>query len=100
MAYVTLLFTAFLHDFKSDFKCAYACAALIVTSEYTPKVCPFSPPPALLKVTKIKMVFSTDDSLLKMLYLATMDITKKGQSPIELGSDILPVEYLLEEKLS
>ena len=31
----------------------------------------------LRKVTKAKSVFSTDDSLLKMLYLAMMDITKK-----------------------
>ncbi|GHV50494.1 hypothetical protein FACS1894216_02800 [Synergistales bacterium] len=31
----------------------------------------------LRKVTKSKMVFPTDDSLLKMLYLAMMDITKK-----------------------
>ena len=31
----------------------------------------------LRKVTKSKTVFSSDDSLLKMLYLATMDITKK-----------------------
>jgi transposase-like protein len=31
----------------------------------------------LRKVTKSKGVFPTDDSLLKMLYLATMDITKK-----------------------
>ena len=31
----------------------------------------------LRKVTKNKSVFSTDDSLLKMLYLAMMDITKK-----------------------
>ena len=31
----------------------------------------------LRKVTKNKSVFPTDDSLLKMLYLATMDITKK-----------------------
>ena len=29
------------------------------------------------KVTKFKSVFPTDDSLLKMLYLAMMDITKK-----------------------
>lgn len=29
------------------------------------------------KVTKSKMVFPSDDSLLKMLYLAMMDITKK-----------------------
>ena len=31
----------------------------------------------LRKVTKCKTVFPSDDSLLKMLYLATMDITKK-----------------------
>ena len=31
----------------------------------------------LCKVTKSKSVFPTDDSLLKMLYLAMMDITKK-----------------------
>ena len=31
----------------------------------------------LRKVTKAKSVFPTDDSLLKMLHLAMMDITKK-----------------------
>ena len=31
----------------------------------------------LRKVTKGKSVFPTDDSLLKMLYLAMIDITKK-----------------------
>ncbi len=31
----------------------------------------------LRKVTKSKSVFSTDDSLLKILYLAMIDITKK-----------------------
>ena len=31
----------------------------------------------LRKVTKAKSVFPTDDSLLKMLYLAMMDITRK-----------------------
>ncbi len=31
----------------------------------------------LRKVTKSKTVFPTDDSLFKMLYLATMDITQK-----------------------
>ena len=31
----------------------------------------------LRKVTKTKSVFPTDDSLLKMLYLAMMDIAKK-----------------------
>ncbi|MPM29436.1 hypothetical protein SDC9_75976 [bioreactor metagenome] len=31
----------------------------------------------LRKVTKAKSVFPTDDSLLKMVYQATMDISKK-----------------------
>jgi putative transposase len=31
----------------------------------------------LRKVTKAKSVFSYDESLLKILYLATLDITKK-----------------------
>ncbi|OWZ83687.1 hypothetical protein CDO51_06970 [Natranaerobius trueperi] len=31
----------------------------------------------LRKVTKSKSIFPTDESLLKMLYLAIMDITKK-----------------------
>ena len=31
----------------------------------------------LRKVTKAKSVFPADDSLLKMLYLAMMDITRK-----------------------
>lgn len=34
----------------------------------------------LRKVTKSKTVFPTDDSLLKMLHLAMMDITKKWTS--------------------
>ncbi|MBI9030769.1 IS256 family transposase [bacterium] len=34
----------------------------------------------LRKVTKSKSIFPTDDSLFKMLYLATMDITKKWTS--------------------
>nr|WP_242957431.1 transposase [Clostridium perfringens] len=31
----------------------------------------------LRKVTKIKTAFHTDEALLKILYIATMDITKK-----------------------
>ena len=34
----------------------------------------------LRKVTKSRTVFPTDDSLLKLLYLATQDITKKWTS--------------------
>lgn len=36
----------------------------------------------LRKVTKSKTIFPTDESLLKMLYLATMDITKKWTQSI------------------
>ena len=35
----------------------------------------------LRKVTKSKTIFPSDDSLLKMLYLAMMDITKKWTGP-------------------
>lgn len=35
----------------------------------------------LKKVSKSKSIFPTDDSLLKMLYLAMMDITKKMDWP-------------------
>jgi putative transposase len=37
----------------------------------------------LRKVTKPKSIFPTDDSLFKMLYLATMDITKKWTGRIQ-----------------
>ena len=39
----------------------------------------------LRKVTKSKTVFPSDDSLLKMLYLAMMDITKNGQATDRIG---------------
>ena len=42
----------------------------------------------LRKVTKTKSVFPTDDSLLKMLYLAMMDITKKWTGRRQDGSII------------
>jgi putative transposase len=49
----------------------------------------------LRKVTKIKTVFPSDDSLLKMLYLATMDITKKWTGHgARLGADSLPAGNL------
>ena len=41
----------------------------------------------LRKVTKAKSVFPTDDSLLKMLYLAMMDITKNGLETAGLERD-------------
>ena len=39
----------------------------------------------LRKVTKSKTVFPSDESLLKMLYLAMMDITKNGQGTDRIG---------------
>lgn len=36
----------------------------------------------LRKVTKSKSIFPSDESLLKMLYLATMDISKKWSQPV------------------
>jgi transposase-like protein len=55
----------------------------------------------LRKVTKSKTVFPTDDSLLKMLYLATMDITKKwtGQRQ-DWGQIQSQLEIFFEERLS
>ena len=40
----------------------------------------------LRKVTKSKAVFPNDDALLKMLYLAQVDITKNGQDGAETGA--------------
>ena len=40
----------------------------------------------LRKVTKSKAVFPNDDALLKMLYLAQVDITKNGQDVAETGA--------------
>ncbi len=44
----------------------------------------------LRKVTKSKTVFPTDDSLLKMLYLAMIDITKKWTGPVRTGDRSIP----------
>lgn len=55
----------------------------------------------LRKVTKSKTVFPTDDSLLKMLYLATMDITKKWTGHRQDGSQIhSQLEIYFEERLT
>ena len=40
----------------------------------------------LRKVTKAKSMFPTDDSLLKMLYLAMVDITKSGLAADRIGA--------------
>ncbi len=39
----------------------------------------------LRKITKSKTIFPSDDSLLKMLYLATMDISKMDRTSSESG---------------
>ena len=54
----------------------------------------------LRKVTKSKTVFPSDDSLLKMLYLATMDITKKWTGRRRDWSQIrAQLEICFEERL-
>ena len=54
----------------------------------------------LRKVTKNKTVFPSDDSLLKMLYLATMDITKKWTGRRRDWSQIrAQLEIYFEERL-
>ncbi len=55
----------------------------------------------LRKVTKSKTVFPSDDSLLKMLYLATMDITKKWTSHRQDWGQIhSQLEIYFEERLT
>lgn len=51
----------------------------------------------LRKATKSKTVFSTDDSLLKMLHLTMVDITRPSQ---ELGQIHSQLEIYFEECLS
>ncbi len=53
----------------------------------------------LRKVTKSKIVFPTDDSLLKMLNLAMIDITKNGQVAAMTGVKfILSLSYFLKNE--
>ena len=55
----------------------------------------------LRKVTKSKTVFPSDDSLLKMLYLAMMDITKKWTGHRQdWGQIYSQLEIFFEERLS
>ena len=55
----------------------------------------------LRKVTKSKTVFPSDDSLLKMLYLATMDITKKWTGHRhDWGQIYSQLEIYFEERLA
>lgn len=44
----------------------------------------------LRKVTKSKIIFPSDDSLLKMLYLAMIDITKKWTGTVRIGVGFVP----------
>ena len=54
----------------------------------------------LRKVTKSKTVFPSDDSLLKMLYLATMDFTKKWTGHWQdWGQIYSQLEIYFEERL-
>ncbi len=54
----------------------------------------------LRKVTKSKSVFPTDESLLKMLYLATIDITKKWTGKRkDWGQIVCQFEIYFEERL-
>ena len=54
----------------------------------------------LRKVTKSKTIFQSDDSLLKMLYLAMMDITKKWTGHCQDGGQICSqLEIYFEERL-
>ena len=51
----------------------------------------------LRKVTKNRGVFPTDESLLKMLYLATMDITGNGPGDVRIGPRSMPSwKYILK----
>jgi len=55
----------------------------------------------LRKVTKSKTIFPSDDSLLKMLYLAMMDITKKWTGQRQDGGVIhSQLEIYFEERLA
>ncbi|WP_180952302.1 IS256 family transposase [Lachnoclostridium edouardi] len=55
----------------------------------------------LRKVTKSKTIFPSDDSLMKMLYLATMDITKKWTGHrADWGLIHSQLEIYFEERLS
>jgi putative transposase len=52
------------------------------------------------KVTKSKSVFPTDDSLMKMLYLAMIDVTKKWtQSRRDWGKIHSQLEIFFEDRL-
>ena len=55
----------------------------------------------LRKITKSKTLFPSDESLLKMLYLAMMDITKNGPNTDRIGGQIhSQLEIFFEERLS
>lgn len=49
----------------------------------------------LRKVTKIKGTFVADDALIKILYLATLNITKNGQYPSETGLTFSTISWFV-----
>ncbi len=54
----------------------------------------------LRKVTKTKTAFPTDEALLKIFYLATIDITKKWvQSISELSQILAQLSIYFDERL-
>ncbi len=55
----------------------------------------------LRKPTKSKGVFPSDESLLKMLYLVTMDVTKKGTMKVQnLGQILSQFVIFFEDRVS
>ena len=51
------------------------------------------------KFTKSKIIFPSADSLMKMLYLVTMDITKKGLDTVLLGFRSIPSWKFILKKI-
>ncbi|MDT3429205.1 transposase-like protein, partial [Paenibacillus forsythiae] len=54
----------------------------------------------LRKVTKGKSIFPTDEALLKMLYLATMDVTRKWTGRVQnWGQMLLHLSILFPDRI-
>jgi len=55
----------------------------------------------LRKVTKGKSIFPTDEALLKMLYLATMDVTRKWTGRVQnWGQMLLQLSVFIPDLVS
>jgi transposase-like protein len=55
----------------------------------------------LRKVTKGKSIFPTDEALLKMLYLATMDVTRKWTGRVQnWGQMLLQLSVFFPDRVS